>query len=181
VLLAYERILERELIREKPRQNDIIVEMIKKYHQEFQFVAISRNHKRDMVLHYLSTSGLLNFFDLIITSSDISAKIKDLQQPNLCVYHETLHRLKCEPSKCLFFDESITEQEKILLPNYQFFDLKSLPGYPFLSLPKEQIKKEKYARWSQIYPWIWIPCLSFLVWYIMFHVFKVFPTAIIRN
>lgn len=159
------------------------MQLIRHFHSSHQLIVHSHIHQRDVVVFFLSATGMLNYFDLIVTNQDISSKLQSNSSLSLDhkIYHQVVSRLKVDPSVCLFF-EDITDEEKYRLLTFNFFDLKMLPESTYRPLSRIALpERRKSLDWKSFGIWIGIPTLFCFLWYLVFLFFKAMTPFLLKS
>lgn len=108
---------------------------LKHYQQQYQLGIISLVHDRGLIVYFLTMTGLLHVFDVILTSSDIipSPDVKEKQFTNINfekyqIFYDICSRLSCDVTKTAFIID-LSSEDKSNLSNFKFIDLSILPDY----------------------------------------------------
>jgi hypothetical protein len=180
ILLSYQRFFERILFSLKIHSYEGIVQILKTFHPTHQLGIISHLHSRDIVITFLSMTGLIHLFDIIVTTQDLpSSALASSTIPLISqLYQHTITRLKLDSSVCLFFHD-LSDEDKYHLSNFHIFPLKFIPESIYQSINHNQslvVQSKKVKGWKWFGIWIGLPLLFCFMWYWIFQLFKSFIT-----
>lgn len=163
---------------------------LKHYKQQYQLGIISLVHDRGLIVYFLTMTGLLHVFDVILTSSDIipSQTIKEKQFTNINfekyqIFYEICSRLNCDITKTAFIID-LSNEDKSNLSNFKFIDLSILPDYTLFHSQSSSLSSESNSSTKNqsiyfrnissksIMMWLTILFIIIFLWIIIFDVLK---------
>ena len=103
----------------------VVADILKQAADKNIHIAVTSSQQREMVIQYLSSSGLLNLFDAVVTTEDIK---KVAPAPDL--FLEAAKRIKCDPAKCIGLEYDANGLTAMNAAGMKTVDVKLLSGFP---------------------------------------------------
>lgn len=132
-------------------------------------MAVTSSQRRELVIQYLSSAGILSLFDAIITIDEIK-KGKTYQDLLL----EAARRLKCAPAKCIGFEYEENRLEALRAAGMHVVDVKLIEGFPVYSGNDAEVHivSKKLSRHK---------ILGMPLWFIMLALLAVIMAFVLRH
>jgi beta-phosphoglucomutase-like phosphatase (HAD superfamily) len=107
---------------------NVIVDIARHGEEKNIRMAVTSSQKRELVVQYLSSAGILSLFDVIVTVDDAKSG-----KPSPDIFLEAARRLKCTPAKCMGFEYNEDGLTALRAADMHAVDVKLVEGFPTYS------------------------------------------------